>query len=360
MKKILVSIIVCLKDEIESIDSCVSGFQNFELPSNTDYEIIFIDGMSTDGTYEKVEKIARFNDKISLIRNKKVFQVFGINKGIEYSSGDYILWLGAHAIYPKDYLKILLDTAEESNADYIGGVVETVPWDSSYSASIVQAVSTHIFGVGNSKFRTGTNINSISDTASFGLFKNEVFNKIGIFDERLIRCQDYELNARIRKNGGVVWLNSNAVSKYKNVNNYYTFIKKQIFKEAPYNAYMWYLAPYTFTYRHAITGVFATGVLGGLALSLVSPVIKFLFLSVMTLYFILAFVSAVQQAKRYKKPLHILILPISFFLYHIIHGIGVLTGFFRLATGTAPVQKIKEPWEGYGYYRIKLNKSLKK
>ena len=58
MKKILVSIIVCLKDEIESIDSCVSGFQNFELPSNTDYEIIFIDGMSTDGTYEKIEKVA--------------------------------------------------------------------------------------------------------------------------------------------------------------------------------------------------------------------------------------------------------------------------------------------------------------
>ena len=147
MKKILVSIIVCLKDEIESIDSCVSGFQNFELPSNTDYEIIFIDGMSTDGTYEKIEKVARFDDKISLIRNKKVFQVFGINKGIEYANGDYILWLGAHAIYPKDYLKILLDTAEESNADYIGGIVETVPWDSSYSASIVQAVSTHIFGV---------------------------------------------------------------------------------------------------------------------------------------------------------------------------------------------------------------------
>ena len=123
---------------------------------------------------------------------------------------------------------------------------------------------------------------------------------------------------------------------------------------------MWYLAPYTFTYRHAITGVFATGILGGLALSLVFPIIKFLYLSVIALYFILAFASAVQQAKRFKKQLHILTLPISFFLYHIIHGIGVLTGFFRLATGTAPVQKIKEPWEGYGYYRIKLNKSLKK
>ena len=80
----------------------------------------------------------------------------------------------------------------------------------------------------------------------------------------------------------------------------------------------------------------------------------------LVLYFFLAIVSALQQAKRYKNLLHMFTLPISFFLYHFIHGIGVLTGFFRLATGTSPVQKIKEPWEGYGFYRIKLNKSLKK
>jgi glycosyltransferase involved in cell wall biosynthesis len=356
MGKNLVSIIVCTKNEINNLDNCIRGILNFELPENVDYELIFVDGKSTDGTYEKIKKIANLNDKVSLIKNEKIFQVFGINKGVDSAKGDYILWLSGHTMFPKNYLKILLKSAEESNADYTGGIVETIPWDSSYSASVVQAISTHKFGVGDSNFRIGGKFNNTADTASFGLFKRELFHKIGIFDERLIRCQDYEFNARIRKNGGIVWLNSNAVAKYKNVKNYFAFIKKQIYKEAPFNTYMWYLAPYTFAYRHVITGVFAAGIIGGILLSLFSFFIKFTFFSILALYFLLALISAIQQAKRYKKPMHIFTLPFSFFLYHFLHGLGILWGLLRLATSSSPVQKIKEPWDGYGSFRIKPNK----
>jgi len=163
--------------------------------------------------------------------------------------------------------------------------------------------------------------------------------KIGYFNEKLIRCQDYEFNCRIRKTNGLVWINPNAIAKYKNKKSLFSFYKKQTLLEAPYNAYMWYIAPYTFTYRHAITGIFSTGVIGGIVLATFYPIIRIIFLSVMILYFLLALFSAVQQAIRYKKPLHILTLPICFFLYHFSHGLGIFSGLVRLAIGTAPVQK---------------------
>ena len=130
-----------------------------------------------------------------------------------------------------------------------------------------------------------------------------------------------------------------------------TFIRKQVAYEAPYNAYLWYLAPYAFTPRHAITGVFATGVLLGLILSPFSVTISWMFIAVMTLYFLLAIASGVQQAIRYREPRHVIFAPMAFFLYHFLHGIGVLIGLTRLATRTAPVQGKAEPWPGAGRFR---------
>jgi hypothetical protein len=71
----------------------------------------------------------------------------------------------------------------------------------------------------------------------------------------------------------------------------------------------------------------------------------------MALYFLFAIVSAVQQSTRYREPRHLLFLPVGFFAYHLIHGLGVLTGVARLLTGTAPVQKRPEPWPGAGRFR---------
>jgi hypothetical protein len=136
------------------------------------------------------------------------------------------------------------------------------------------------------------------------------------------------------------------------------FLKKQILLEAPYNPYMWYLAPYSFAPRHAVTGVFALGVIGGIALAPLSSAIRVIFLSVLALYAALALGAAAQQAWRYKRPLHVVSLPIAFFMYHFLHGMGLLYGVTRLASGTAPVQSGAEPWPGAGRSRTAVAASV--
>ena len=159
------------------------------------------------------------------------------------------------------------------------------------------------------------------------------------------------MNRRIIESGGEIWRNPRIQVKYFPQPDFKSFITKQIRFEAPYNAYMWYLAPYAFAARHAITGLFAAGVISGLVLSFFFTWIRVAFIAVMALYFLLAAGSAIHQAIRYREIRHAFTLPFGFFLYHFLHGTGVLYGLAKLATDTAPVQTTREPWPGAGRFR---------
>jgi glycosyltransferase involved in cell wall biosynthesis len=335
-----VSIIIPVYNEELHIESCLKSILAFSDLDKNEYEILVIDGMSDDKTVEIVNRQSSLNSKIKVMTNPDRIQSYALNIGISHAKFDYIMRLDAHCIYPADYLQKSMETAIRTDADNVGGIIITHPGGDYYGAKLVQALTTHKFGVGNSGFRTGAT-EGLADTVPFGYFKKSIFKRIGLFDEKLIRCQDYEFNRRITNNGGKIWMNPFIQSHYFNQPTLWKFLKKQIFKEAPYNPYMWYLYRYTFAYRHAITGVFTFFFILGLFMSFFFVWAKFLFLGVMGLYAILAILSSVQQALKYKEILHLITLPFSFFLFHFLHGIGILTGICKLILGVAPVQKRK-------------------
>jgi glycosyltransferase involved in cell wall biosynthesis len=331
-----VSILIPVYQEREFIRPCLDSVLNFLLPEDASIEVFVIDGMSTDGTRELIADHYAGDPRIRVIDNPARYQSAGLNKAIDLATGEYIMRLDAHSHYPRNYLAMCLETALRTDADNTGGIVTTLRRGTLYQAALVQALITHRFGVGNSGFRTDA-AEGPADTVPYGFFKRGIFARVGKFDERLIRAQDYEMNRRIIHNGGSIWRNPKIDISYYPQPDFKSFIRKQLVLEAPYNAYMWYVAPYSFAARHAITAVFALGVIGGLILSFFFPVIRTMFVSVMVLYFVLAIVSAVQQAVRYREPRHVLFLPVSFFLYHFLHGLGVIGGLLKLASGTAPV-----------------------
>ena len=170
-------------------------------------------------------------------------------------------------------------------------------------------------------------------------FLKEVFDKVGFLNEKLIRAQDYEFNRRIIKEGGKIFIDTSIKIEYFNQSSLSSFFYKQFFKEAPYNAYMWFLAPYTFTIRHSITAFFVLGLLFGLILSLIHFAFLYLYIGVISLYFILALLSGIQQSIRYKDFNLVFFLPFCFFWFHFIHGLGVLKGCLLLFLRISPVQK---------------------
>jgi glycosyltransferase involved in cell wall biosynthesis len=332
-----VSILIPCYQERNFIRGCLESVLAFELPDLTEIEVLVLDGGSTDGTREIVREVSERDNRVRLVDNPGRTQSAALNLGIPMSRGEYIMRLDAHSVYPSDYLKLCLQTALRTNADNTGGAVATLRRGDGYQSALVQAITTHKFGVGDSGFRTDA-AEGPADTVPYGFFKRTIFERVGLFDERLLRAQDYEMNRRIIHNGGKVWLNPRIQVRYYQQPDLRSFIRKQIVHEAPYNAYMWYVAPYAFALRHAVTGVFAAGVLAGVILSPFSSLVRTVFLSVMALYFALAIVSGIQQAIRYREPRHVIFAPIAFFLFHFLHGIGILIGLVRLVTGTAPVQ----------------------
>lgn len=345
-----VAIVIPCRNEEAFIGACLRSVLAFELPPGTALEILVLDGGSTDRTREIVGALAAIHTNIRCLDNPRRYQGCAVNLAVRSSQADSFLWLGAHTHFPRDYVRLCLETAGRTGASVIGGFCVTQPGGAGYGAQLVQALTTHKFGVGDSSFRTGAQEGPV-DTVAYALFKREVFDRVGFLDERLIRAQDYEFNQRIRAAGMKIWFNPAIQCSYHNMAALGAFYRKQIFIEAPYNAYMWYLAPYAFAPRHAITGAFAFGVLGGLALSPLTHWIGWPFVAVMALYGLLAVLSALQQALRYRQPWHALTLPWCFFGFHFLHGLGVLGGLARVLTGTAPVQRAREPWDGAGRSR---------
>lgn len=126
--------------------------------------------------------------------------------------------------------------------------------------------------------------------------------------------------------------------QYFNQGRLYEFFKKTLLDRGPWNPYRWWLAPYSFRWRHAIPMLFVLGLILAAAAVAVDPRALYVVGAAGGLYVLLAFFSGVQQAMRYRRLPLALLLPILFPMYHVSYGTGGLLGFFRLLTRTAPVQ----------------------
>ena len=338
----LISIVIPCYQEERFISACLASVRSFQVPEGHEIEVLVVDGGSRDGTRVLVSEVVRVDPRFRLLDNPRRTQASGLNIGIAASTGEYILRLDAHSTYPADYVAQCLDTSKRTGSDNVGGLAVTLPSGSGYQAELTRALTTHRFGVGAS-FRTGAR-EGRADTVPYGFFRRDAFARFGMFDERLARAQDYEFNRRIVARGGTVWLNPNILVHYFQQPTLRSFLSKQFFLDAPYNAYMWYLAPYTFTPRHAITALFALGVILGVPLALASPLMAILVTVVLGAYGVLALMASAQQAIRYRQSRHFFVLPLCFLAYHLTHGLGVLSGMGRILTGTAPVKRRDRPW----------------
>ncbi len=345
-----VDIIIPVFNEEAYLQKCLESVLEFERPAGLSWVIFIVDGDSQDRTREIALEFAARYPEIQVLANPGRIQSCGLNLAIRSGRGEYVLRLDAHATYPKNYLRLCLETIMRTRADNVGGVFITHPGGTSYGAQLVQALSTHRFGVGNAGYRLDA-MEGSADTVPYGFFTREVFNRLGLFDERLVRGQDYEFNRRIRASGGTVWLNPAIQVHYHNQPTLAAFLKKQLGKEGPYNAYLWYLAPYAVSIRHGITGAFVLGVCLGAALCRFTPIIFWPFAVVFGFYWLMALIAGVQQALRYHEWHHVLAVPVGLFLFHFCHGLGFLIGLVRLLLGIAPVQRTKEPWPGAGRFR---------
>jgi len=341
-----VSVVIPCFNEAKHIESCLESVLGFE--SEFDFEVIVVEGMSTDGTRDILSRLAESHGNLRILDNPARVVPVGMNMAIREAQGETILRLDAHADYPPNYLTLCVETLRRTGAENVGGVVVTLPREDSIQARLVQAITTSKMGVGNSAFRLGAKEGPV-DTVPFGCFPRSLFDRIGLFDERLVRHQDYEFNRRIHVSGGKVWLNPKI-----RVNYYNQPTIRGLYRQAAYSAkwdtWSWLVAPYAFTPRHGIPGVFVLSLFLSVVLSAVSKIFLVLAAVILIPYVILAILSAVK-ASRGNPWWTAFLLPPLYMGYHVAFGLGSLWGGLLLAFRFTPVQLVREPWPGAGRYR---------
>ncbi|MDF1549836.1 MAG: glycosyltransferase family 2 protein [Bacteroidales bacterium] len=200
-----ISIIIPCRNEKNYIAACLHSVIVNDYPENQT-EIIVIDGLSNDGTRDIIKSFQIKNKNIQLFDNPDKTVPFALNKGIENSSGDFIIRVDAHCVYSPDYFSKLIEWQQKTQADNIGGIWITRPGDNSNTAKAIAIATSSAFGIGNALYRLKSSEVKEVDTVPFGCYKREVFQKIGLFDEELTRNQDDEFNARLINSGGKIIL----------------------------------------------------------------------------------------------------------------------------------------------------------
>lgn len=208
-----VTVLVPCRNERRYIALCLDSILATQYPADR-LEVLVVDGRSDDGTRDIVADYAVRHPAVRLLDNPQRITPVALNAGIRAAAGEIVIRMDAHVCYPPEYIPRLVAALGTSGADNVGGVLVTLPANDGPMARAIAVALSHPFGVGNSYFRIGVRAPRWVDTIAFFCCRKDLFTRIGMFDEELVRHQDGEFNGRLIKHGGRILLLPDVTSYY--------------------------------------------------------------------------------------------------------------------------------------------------
>jgi succinoglycan biosynthesis protein ExoA len=323
MPQPFVSIIIPVRNEERYIERCLHSIAAQDYPRSK-FEIIVVDGESNDLTREIVNRFAaEYDVDLRLITNMRRKTAAGVNGGLRHARGDVIVRVDGHASLATDFLRRSVAALAESDADCVGGVIES-EGEGLFGGAIALAMSSS-FGVGGATFRVGGA--GDVDTVAFGAYRRDVFDRIGAFAEDIDKGEDDEFNYRLRDHGGRILLVSGIRSRYTVRSGFgalarqyfaYGRAKPEVLRRHPAQIQPRQLAPAAFVL--ALTGALVLLICGK------SRALK----TLLAVYTGAATIASLALARR-RGWRFLLPLPIAFACLHVGYGLGFLAGSLGLA-----------------------------
>jgi len=328
----LTIIIPCYNEE-EHIEKCLDSL--LQCTFNRDqWEILVIDGMSNDRTREIVAQYAIEHPYVRLVDNPERIKPVALNKGIRESRGDYIMRIDAHSTYAPGYVDDLMDVASTHEVQNVGGIQVAIDESRGLWGTAIATAMSHPLAMGDAVHRMQfLKEPRVVDTVFCGCYPRQVFNDIGLFNEKLLRTQDREFNERLRASGGRILLIPSVHAYYKprtNIGRHIRWI---------YDGARWLffagrhtdvpmikprnLVPMAFlAYLLVVAGVWVvTDIpLNSLGVTILLPLLFYL-----AVLAVAGIVSALQRS----QPSLVIMLPIVVIVTHLAYGIGSIVGLVR-------------------------------
>lgn len=323
----LVSVVIpCLNERLH-IESTIHSLLRGTVK---EVEVIVVDGGSSDGTAELLSQLSATESRLVVLQNPRRITPVSLNMGIKAARGEYIAILGAHSQPANDWVEQNLRAlAERPEAVAVGGVLQTI--SKTGMGSIIAAVLSSPFGVGNSRFRTGGQPGFV-DTVVFGCYRRRAF-EYGLFDEQLATNQDDEFNIRLSARGERMYFDP-AIQCLYYCRPKPSKLARQYWRYGRYKVLVFKKAGKVGSIRQLIPALWVAFLALSLAAFPFSATARLASTSVVALYAALGLYAAARSAKHLGWR-SLGFLPVAA-IVHIVYGAGLCSGFLIDMVLTAP------------------------
>lgn len=207
-----VSIVLCVLNEERHVEEAVRHALDQDYAG--ELEVVVALGPSRDATDEIVAALVAADPRVRSVRNPSPSGATpsGLNAAIAASRHPIIVRVDGHALLPRDYVRIAVETLVRAGAANVGGIM-AAEGVTAFERAVARAMTSRL-GVGNAAFHTG-GAEGPADTVYLGVFRRAALEGVGGYDEAFLRAQDWEMNLRIRRAGGLVWFTPRLQVSYR-------------------------------------------------------------------------------------------------------------------------------------------------
>lgn len=165
-------------------------------------ELIVALGPSHDGTNAIANLLAKNDKRIKLIENALGLTTVALNAAIKIAKHDYIVRIDAHSEPEQNYFQDGIRILLEQDADEVGGIMQA-KGRSAFQKAVAYAYTSR-WGIGGANYHVGGEAGE-AESAYLGIFKKSALERVGGYDESIVRGEDWDLAQRIKRSGGKVW-----------------------------------------------------------------------------------------------------------------------------------------------------------
>lgn len=325
-----VSVVMPVRNEAAHIRASLGAVLAQDYPRDR-FEVLVADGRSDDGTRATIQAMAAEHPNLFLVDNPGRVVAPGLNSALRQARGEIIVRVDGHCEIAPDYLRRAVETLQNHRSDgvgCVGGPIETIGREP-VSQAIAVAMSSP-FGVGGSAFRMAdaeSHGARIVDTVAFPGWTREALERVGLFDEELVRNQDDEHNYRLRKAGIKVMLDPALASRYYSRSSL-RHLLRQYFQYGFWKVRVLQKHPRQMKARQFAPPLLAAALLAGLLASPFSAVGRWFLAGTMASYLFANLLASLLTAAR-RGWRHLPVLPAAFVALHLGYGSGFLLGLLR-------------------------------
>ncbi len=329
-----VSVVIPCRNEKKHIKECIDSIFASHY---SDIEVIVADGMSDDGTREVLVELQKQYQALKVVNNPEKLTPYAFNYGVKNATGDFIQIIGSRNVLSPKYIPTLIKALDDHpEVGCVGGDYQHI-YETPESRFISYAMESR-FGVGSSNYRVQKE-DCFVDTVGIPMYRRNIFDQFGYFDEQLTRNQDDEFNYRLRKAGVKIMYVHAAKATYL-VRDSFKKCFKQYFQYGYFKVFVNKKHRAVTTLRQLVPAAFVAFIAMGAALCMIEDDFIGIYLSVLALYIVLGVFVAPPEGLSFTERLKVFK---AILTLHIAYGCGYLRGLFDfLLLNRSPSQGLQK------------------